>query len=97
VRAWDSPFNPKEVTGELAKVLKAYGCLTVTGDRFAAEGPIAEFHEHGITYQQCEVNKSELYLAFVAVTNSHGVELPDDKRLLTQLRRLERKRGRAGP
>jgi hypothetical protein len=52
--------------------------------------------QHGITYQQCEVNKSELYLAFVAVTNSHGVKLPDDKRLLTQLRRLERKRGRAG-
>jgi hypothetical protein len=37
VRAWDSPFNPKEVTGEIAKVLKAYGCLSVTGDRFAAE------------------------------------------------------------
>src|SRR5262245_49866643 len=52
VRAWDSPFNPKEVTGEISKILKAYGCLTVTGDRFAAEWPLAEFHEHGITYQQ---------------------------------------------
>jgi Phage Terminase len=96
VRAWDSPFNPKEITAEISKLLKAYGCLTVTGDRFAAEWPIAEFHEQGIIYQQCEVNKSELYLAFVPVTNSRGVELPDDKRLLTQLRRLERKRGRAG-
>jgi hypothetical protein len=96
VRAWDSPFNPKEVTSEISKVLKSYGVLSVTGDRFAAEWPIAEFYEHGITYQQCEVNKSELYLSFVPVTNSHGVELLDDKRLLTQLRRLERKRGRAG-
>jgi hypothetical protein len=96
VRAWDSPFNPKEVTNEIAKVLKSYGVLSVTGDRFAAEWPIAEFYEHGITYQQCEVNKSELYLSFVPVTNSRGVELPDDKRLFTQLRRLERKRGRAG-
>ena len=42
------------------------------------------------------MNKSELYLAFVPVTNSGGVELPDDKRLFSELRRLERKRGRAG-
>ena len=52
--------------------------------------------QHGITYAQCEQNKSELYLAFIPVTNSGGVELPDDKRLFNQLRRLERKRGRAG-
>jgi len=95
-REWPSPFNPKEVTAEIAEVLKGYGVLNVTGDRFAAEWPIAEFREHGISYEQCEKNKSELYLAFVPVTNSSGVELLDDKRLLTQLRRLERKRGRAG-
>jgi hypothetical protein len=95
-REWQAPFNPKEVTGRVAEVLKAYGCVSVVGDRFAAEWPVAEFREHGIAYKQCEQNKSELYLAFVPVTNSHGVELPDDKRLLTQLRRLERKRGRAG-
>src|SRR5262249_7689508 len=35
-------------------------------------------------------------LAFVPVTNSGGVELPDDKILFNQLRRLERKRGRSG-
>ena len=96
VRGWDPPFNPKVVTGEIAEVLKAYGVLNVTGDRFAAEWPVAEFREHGIAYEQCELNKSELYLAFVPVTNSRGVELPDDKRLFTELRRLERKRGRAG-
>ena len=96
VRAWEAPFNPKEVVSEIAEVLKGYGVLNVTGDRFAAEWPIAEFSAHGVSYTQCEQNKSELYLAFIPVTNSRGVELPDDKRLLTQLRRLERKRGRAG-
>ena len=70
--------------------------LNITGDRYASEWPIAEFTEHGVSYSQCEENKSELYFAFIPVTNSRGVELPDDKRLLTQLRRLERKRGRAG-
>jgi hypothetical protein len=96
VRAWEAPFNPKEVVSEIAEVLKGYGVLNVTGDRFAAEWPIAEFSAYGVSYTQCEQNKSELYLAFIPVTNSCGVELPDDKRLLTQLRRLERKRGRAG-
>ena len=57
--------------------------------------PIAEFREHGIAYEQCEQNKSELYLAFIPVTNSSGLELSDNKTLFNQLRRLERKRGRA--
>jgi hypothetical protein len=95
-RAWEAPFNPKEVVSEIAEVLKGYGVLNVTGDRYASEWPIAEFSAHGVSYTQCAENKSELYLAFIPVTNSCGVELPDDKRLLTQLRRLERKRGRVG-
>ena len=95
VRAWPSPFNPKMVVTEIADVLKGYGVLNVTGDKFAAVWPIAEFREHGIAYEQCEQNKSELYLAFIPVTNSSGVELPDNKTLFNQLRRLERKRGRA--
>jgi hypothetical protein len=57
---------------------------------------VASFRNNGIAYDRCEKNKSELYLAFVPVTNSGGVELPDDKRLFNELRRLERKRGRAG-
>ena len=96
VRGWDPPFNPKVVVEEISEVLKEYGVLSVTGDRFAAEWPIAEFKDHGIAYQQAEKNKSELYLGFVPVTNSGGIELVDDRRLLTQLRRLERRRGRAG-
>src|SRR4030095_11561817 len=39
-RAWEAPFNPKEVVSEIAEVLKSYGVLNVTGDRFAAEWPI---------------------------------------------------------
>lgn len=84
------------VTGEIAEVLKGYGVLNVTGDNYAGEWPVASFRTHGIAYERCEKSKSEMYLAFVPVTNSGDVELPDDKRLLTELRRLERKRGRAG-
>ena len=96
VRAWQPPFDPGVVTGEIAEVLKGYGVSNVTGDNYAGEWPVASFRNHGVAYERCEKSKSELYLAFVPVTNSGGVELPEDKRLLTQLRRLERKRGRAG-
>jgi hypothetical protein len=96
VRAWDPPFDPGVVTGEIAEALKGYGVLSVTGDNYGGEWPVASFRTHGIAYTRCEKSKSELYLAFVPVTNSHDVELPDNKRLLTQFRRLERKRGRMG-
>jgi hypothetical protein len=96
VKAWAPPFDPTVVTGEIAEVLKGYGVLNVTGDNYAGEWPVASFRSHGIAYERCDKNKSELYLAFVPVTNSSGVELPEDPRLLAQLRRLERKRGRAG-
>src|SRR5215470_10480090 len=42
-RVWSSPFDPKVVTGEVAQVLKAYGCLSVTGDKYAGEWPVSEF------------------------------------------------------
>ena len=96
VKAWHPPFDPGVVTGEMAEVLKGYGVLSVTGDNYGGEWPVASFRSHGIAYERCEKSKSELYLAFVPVTNSGGVELPDDKRLFNELRRLERRRGRTG-
>ena len=96
VKAWHPPFDPGVVTSEMAEVLKGYGVLNITGDNYAGEWPVAAFRGHGIAYERCEKSKSELYLAFVPVTNSGGVELPDDKRLFNELRRLERRRGRLG-
>src|SRR4030095_12492 len=63
---------------------------------YGGEWPVASFRSHGIAYDRCEKSKAELYLAFVPVTNSGGVELPDGKRLFNELRRLERRRGRTG-
>ena len=96
VKAWFPPFDPGVVTGEMAEVLKGYGVLNVTGDNYGGEWPVASFRTYGIAYERCDKSKSELYLAFVPVVNSKGVELPDDKRLFNELRRLERRRGRTG-
>jgi hypothetical protein len=45
---------------------------------------------------KCEVPKSGLYLSLVPALNSGAVELPDNPTLVTELRRLERRRGRSG-
>jgi len=95
-KAWPAPFDPSVVVSEIAELVKSYGVLNVTGDNYGGEWPVASFRERGIAYTRCEKSKNDLYLNFVPVTNSRAVELPDDKRLLSELRRLERKRGRSG-
>lgn len=96
IETWKPPFDPDEVTAEVAESLKRYGCLSVVGDRYASEWPISRFRAHGIAYEQCEKPKSDLYLSFVPTVNSKSVELPDNRQLINELRRLERRRGRAG-
>src|SRR5262249_23943784 len=61
-----------------------------------ASGPYAEFKKHGVTYQLSELNRSQLYLALIPVLNSRRCELPDDRRMIEEFRRLERRRGRSG-
>lgn len=95
-KAWPAPFDPSLVTGEIAELLKGYGVLNVTGDNYGGEWPVASFRERGIAYTRGEKSKSDLYISLVATTNSRGIELPDDKRLQNELRRLERRRGRSG-
>lgn len=51
---------------------------------------------HGVTYEQCELSKSDLYLAAIPLMNSKRVELPTHDRMEREFRRLERKRGRGG-
>jgi hypothetical protein len=95
-RAWPAPLDPALATGEIAELLKSYGVVTVTGDNYGGEWPVASFRSHGIAYERCVKPKSDLYLALAATTNAHNAELPDNRQLFNELRRLERKRGRAG-
>src|SRR4030095_16013636 len=57
---------------------------------------VAEFKKHGIVYQLSELNRSQLYLNLIPVLNSKRCELPDDRRMIEEFRRLERRRGRSG-
>jgi len=96
VKAWKPPFDPREVTKECADILKPYRIRTVTGDNYGGEWPVGEFRKHGIVYQLSELNRSQLYLNLMPVLNSKRCELPDDQRMIEELRRLERRRGRSG-
>jgi hypothetical protein len=96
VKAWKPPFDPSEVVKECTEVLKPYRIRALTGDNYGGEWPVAEFRKHGIAYQLSERNRSQLYLELIPVLNSRRVELPDNRKLIDELRRLERRRGRSG-
>jgi hypothetical protein len=90
------PFSPEAVVIEFAELLRAYRITKVVGDRFGGEWPRERFRERGISYEPAARAKSELYVTLLATLNSRRIELPDDKRLVTQLASLERRTARGG-
>lgn len=96
IRAWQSPFNPTGVVAEAAVLLRAYGIREVTGDRYAGEWPREAFRAHGVRYETAQLDRSALYLELLPLVNAGTIELPDDDKLLRELRGLERRRGTAG-
>ena len=91
-----APFSPDSVVAEFAALLKVYGVSTVTGDRYAGEWPAERFSTYGIRYEPAELNRSELYLAFLPLVNSGRVDLLDSPRMITQFVGLERRTSRGG-
>jgi hypothetical protein len=91
-----APFNPDAVTVEFARTLGAYRISTVVGDRYAGEWPRERFSAHGVRYEPAEMNRSELYLAFLPVLNAGRAVLLDNARMVAQFVALERRTSRAG-
>jgi hypothetical protein len=96
VREWKAPFDPSVVVKEASDIARRYRCSNITGDNYSGEWCVEAFKQHRITYQRSDKNKSELYLGLIPAINAKQVELLDHPRLLEQLRRLERRRGRTG-
>jgi len=86
-----APHEPSAVVGGFCRTLKNYGISRVTGDRYAGAWPEGAFREHGITYEASELDKSSIYLECLPAFAERRVTLIDDKRLITELRMLERK------
>jgi hypothetical protein len=91
-----APFSPDSVVIEFADLLRAYGIKTVCGDRYAGAWPRERFAAHGITYDPADMNRSELYLAFLPILNSGRADLLDHERMIAQFVGLERRTARSG-
>ena len=96
IRGIAPPFDPQEATEQYAKLAKEYRCLSVTGDNFAQEWVAAAWSKCGVRYVKSELPKSQIYLECVPSWTRGLVSIPDHKRLLRELRLLERHTHRSG-
>ncbi len=90
-----APHDPSTVVERFAQILKDRRIPRVTGDRHAGEWTAAAFRECGIEYLSSELDKSSIYLECLPAFAERRVAIPNDRRLVTELRMLER-RPRAG-
>ena len=85
------PFVPKEVVRDFSLVAKSFGVGVIKSDRYAAEWVSSAFRDNEIMVENSELSASEIYLSFLPLIANGSVELLDDKRLVSQLKGLERK------
>ena len=85
------PFNPKAVVKEYSKILKEYGIHSIIGDKYAGEWVSSSFKEERITYESSKLNRSELYLEFEPLMAQQAIDLLDNRKLINQLKSLERR------
>jgi hypothetical protein len=90
------PFSPAEVTGDYARLLRAYHVSQVTGDKYGGEFPVELYAKAGIEYLASERTKSDVYREFLPIANARRCELLDEPRLRAQLVGLERRVARGG-
>jgi hypothetical protein len=96
VRGMSPPFDPRSVAVEFAELARAYGINELVGDAFAGLWVENAFRDAGISYHKSELPKSALYLEGLSTFNRGRVALPDDPKLIRELRTLERRTHRSG-
>ena len=96
VRGREPPFDPVDVVSEYSALIKEYGLSSITGDNYSAEWVVASFKDCGIEYKRSELNKSALYLEALPLFARGVVGIPNDPRLIRELRMLERRASRTG-
>jgi hypothetical protein len=85
------PFQPQYVVEEYSGVLKSYDISYIEGDRYAAEWVVTEFAKHGISVESSGLSSSEIYINFLPLIMNGSMELLEHRRLIEQLRGLERR------
>jgi len=96
VRESKPPFQPQDVVSDFSEILKSYGVYVVESDRYAAEWVTSSFRNYGIMVENSKLTSSEIYHNFLPLIANSSIELLDNKRLVEQLRGLERKTSSGG-
>ncbi len=90
-REWRPPFQPQAVVEQVAEILKRYKISKARADRYAGEWINSAFIKEGIKIEPETRSKSELYIELLPLLHNGAIELPDNNRLINQLKGLERK------
>lgn len=91
VRSRKPRFNPNEVTGDLAALVKEYGLREVTGDKFSGDFALHSWAARNVDYLRSLKTKAEIYIEAESVFNTQRVEIPERKTLEGQLKGLMRR------
>jgi hypothetical protein len=86
-----APHSPHEAVERFAAVLQRFGIRKLTGDRYGAQWVSDAFKHVSVRYEPTELDKSAIYREVLPLFAEKRVELLDDKRLITELRLLERR------
>lgn len=90
------PFSPEQVITQISEDLRRYQLSVVFGDRYAGLFPREQFGNKGLDYEVTQLNKSQIYVAFLSHINSGKVRLLDNKLMFTQFMGLDRHTTRYG-
>jgi hypothetical protein len=88
--------DPEVITQDYADLLRSYRITKVTGDNFAKEWVAGAWRKLGFEYIKSPKAKSELYLECIPLWLRGAVRIPNDPRLVRELRLLERQTHRSG-
>lgn len=86
-----APFNPSEVTAEMAKTLREYGLSEVKGDRYGAQWVVQAFAACGVGYRHSARDRSAIYQDTLPLFTSGRARLLDHRKLVLQFAALERR------
>jgi hypothetical protein len=96
VRGRTPPFDPASVAAEFAVLAKEYRILKLIGDNYSGEWVVSAFQAAGLSYERCPRVKSQLYLEGLPLFNRGAISIPNQPRLIRELRLLERRVHRSG-
>lgn len=103
LRAWKAEANgrrytPDDATASAIELFKSYKVRELEGDKFASGYVRHKYVEAGFKFkeQEKQKRKTDIYLQAISIFADGAVELLDDEVANTQLKALERKRGKDG-